>query len=1255
MRANNTKRLKMRALDHTIQDGVTHVTLGSDFNPAPGISMFPNSVTHVTFRGDFNSRISEGVLPPRLRELVFGDGFNQSFIVPEGVERVTFGRDFGQMLDHINIPQSVTHIYLHSDYQRSLDDVPDSVYFIFVGDRVVRGDVEIIGTKDIIPDSTAHISISGDMEFTTIPPSVRSLYFFTVYGTSFRSQILSNTIPNTVKKITFSCSYTYPLETGVLPEGLTHLYLTGNNYDYDNMVIPSSVRYLTIGYLPPTPIRYPPNLFSLTIEKSERPLVMDDIPRTIKQLIFGDDFDQPIYEGLSPEGLTHLTVGNRLDQPLSRGLIPRTLRYINTGRTQSLDKDADPAELFPRSLKYLTVNKISSYNIPPWVTHLKVRRDITMGEDMIPGGIVSLKLPARVGGTIEPGMLPEGIEYLDLGGANQDYPRGVIPNGVRHLKFGPRQDHPVVIPDGVETLLLGKMYDHPLVIPNSVRDLYFGNAFNQPIQPGDLPTGLKTLIFGSDFDQPLSPGVLPETLIEVQFGKEFNQTLTEGVLPSGLKRLIMIPEPVFYNSIFPYRRIYSTETRRIASEIIFREGVLPPGLTHIYLDWTNNISSTSVIPRSVIAMFPGRDIRSSFLSRPARGGLLVTNLPATRPIPRRSEPRVSVPKGCPILRREKRESDEIELCKTTLKPLPSNSDVFRESLNALVNRCNEMETEIQPGYLSTVRAYLDSDIQRSNIISISAKNDNEFISAIKVKDGIFRKIDYIRVSYANRDAIDVGGLRRTFMTTLMETMRDVLFSPLRGQSQRYYITSHSDERILGSIGHLKTSFTGSYTYKHVERETIGNIPYTFENGDMTIIIPNHGLDVGDFVTIKSMFTEVFEREVKIPIVTVIDENTLFMRTGIQLEDDEGVIEEEFLGENLKIVVSERVSVDVTLDGPESLPREMSRVYMNVLSGRMTSNMYDAEVIGRDRIRITLSGKLDDDVSGRCVVGVVDSQNETVNINSVYYTAGVLFAFSIYNSINTHIPVCRYLLRCMLGGEVSEDEKMLYYLLDMSETIGHSNVLGGYQQFDTEYLREEAEALDDNFGEYLISNPGASDDVVRKKAFEILESGFRNNASEAYSTTRLSSLLDGFRKSISMIIDKYYLSPTELFDLVYQPDLDAERMREFLNRVDMEKMGYTRSKLTAVEKDQLIEKIIIPMGPEYYSKLLVFMSGQSTIIRDQQYKIIIRSVDEPNPVIKGETCFQNLILPAAFVNPTEDVSQLIAIMKEVISDRDFNAT
>jgi len=171
------------------------------------------------------------------------------------------------------------------------------------------------------------------------------------------------------------------------------------------------------------------------------------------------------------------------------------------------------------------------------------------------------------------------------------------------------------------------------------------------------------------------------------------------------------------------------------------------------------------------------------------------------------------PGPCLAKRRRPSEVSGVDSCEVSLEALPNNSPSLKTVLDGLRTKCFKVETPAVPDYLPVVRKHL-KDIHdagdfvntRSTIQRIEAYIDREFYSAL-VRPGGLDLGRKIIIEYMGNRGSDFGGLTRQFITSVVSTIKDLLFVPIELQAgdhgfdivQRYHIArpdQKSDEEIL---------------------------------------------------------------------------------------------------------------------------------------------------------------------------------------------------------------------------------------------------------------------------------------------------------------------------------------------------------------------------------------------------------------------------------------------------------------------------
>jgi hypothetical protein len=152
------------------------------------------------------------------------------------------------------------------------------------------------------------------------------------------------------------------------------------------------------------------------------------------------------------------------------------------------------------------------------MTTFEWARNVEITSDDIPRGTEKIKFDFNFNFNIKirPGVIPDTVTYIYLGGYNIELEPGVIPSSVKTLTFGKfnkklkRGD----IPEGVETLS-------------------FGSNFNKKLKEGDIPSSVTILRL--EGNKILERGIVPRNVVSLTFGGDYYQDINEGVLPEGLK------------------------------------------------------------------------------------------------------------------------------------------------------------------------------------------------------------------------------------------------------------------------------------------------------------------------------------------------------------------------------------------------------------------------------------------------------------------------------------------------------------------------------------------------------------------------------------------------------------------------------------------------------------------------------------------------------------------------------------------------
>lgn len=166
--------------------------------------------------------------------------------------------------------------------------------------------------------------------------------------------------------------------------------------------------------------------------------------------------------------------------------------------------------------KYI-VRKNCTVSIPKGTTEVKFGEnfDIKLTQTLKPGDIpdtvVKIVFRTFLINIIDPGVIPYGVQYLDLG-ACHNLKKGSIPDTVRYLTFGYTFDRVIdigVIPNSVVSLeILSYCHEFtPGIIPNSVVTLRFSKDYSGPLNRENIPDSVKLIITNKDHFENIDPEI----------------------------------------------------------------------------------------------------------------------------------------------------------------------------------------------------------------------------------------------------------------------------------------------------------------------------------------------------------------------------------------------------------------------------------------------------------------------------------------------------------------------------------------------------------------------------------------------------------------------------------------------------------------------------------------------------------------------------------------------------------------------------
>lgn len=331
----------------------------------------------------------------------------EKYKFPKNIETLIFERNFDGIIESENVYQNDEPICI----------IPPTVNFLSL-----RG-IYLIN-PGYIPKSVKTLFLHVNQEITPgiIPDSITELY---LYGEKY--SIVVGSIPNSVKKVSFSYGFDQKILPGFIPESVVNLNL-GRSFknDLSQCSIPKSVKKLHLSTLLNIPcwieylnfdFMFDEELFPGSIPDSVTHLKFDlsfnqkikknILPRALTHLTLSEKFNQQINHNVLPSTLTHLTFGDDFNQEILPGILPDSIQYLVFGINYN-----KKIESFPSSLIYLKLGEIYSHKINAHPLTLYIGPTILHCDD-IPKSVTKLILSSNVKYLCD-NSIPITVTYLKI-------------------------------------------------------------------------------------------------------------------------------------------------------------------------------------------------------------------------------------------------------------------------------------------------------------------------------------------------------------------------------------------------------------------------------------------------------------------------------------------------------------------------------------------------------------------------------------------------------------------------------------------------------------------------------------------------------------------------------------------------------------------------------------------------------------------------------------------------------------------------
>ena len=247
------------------------------------------------------------------------------------------------------------------------------------------------------------------------------------------------------------------------------------DYQFDLSTIPAETTVLKLGNRFKQPIRrgeLPQGLKKLTLPNLyDHELEIGSLPEGLEELIFGREYCKDIRPGVLPKSLKILRVlGGHFDGKvigLVTGSLPEGLEefYFTCNSTYKIQPS-----ILPRSLKIFHMtgyfnNVLVMNSLPDSLEELRIDIDSQcIYPGLFPSSIKILSIPRKIKDKLEPDVLPENLQVLDLTNCDRykhEFQQNLFPKNLKKL-YLPRnyngQIRPNVIPDNLEEIHIHPKY-----------------------------------------------------------------------------------------------------------------------------------------------------------------------------------------------------------------------------------------------------------------------------------------------------------------------------------------------------------------------------------------------------------------------------------------------------------------------------------------------------------------------------------------------------------------------------------------------------------------------------------------------------------------------------------------------------------------------------------------------------------------------------------------------------------------------------
>eukprot|EP01132_Coremiostelium_polycephalum_P005758 gene5758-7165_t len=379
--------------------------------------------------------------------------------IPDTVSELILGIQFD--ISNGVLPHSIKKLSLmHLIIPFSLEDIPNSVedLTIYIGweDQITSIGSIHFGVKNLF----LHLK-EMPLYPSTLPNSIKSLELYTIYS------IVPNQIPSSTEYIFFS--YCELIEPGSIPNGVKEIKFGRYAHPFSKCTFPPSVKSIEFyeynlklfqdGILPHS-------LTRLKIERGEPQRLPPNISTMLPSLEYLECFIEDICYPL-PNSLKTLVLIEKVKH-IDVGMIPSSVKKI----------------IFKDEIEFSMIEGV----LPPFLNHLELKfGNVLIPFPILPHSLeyLNIRFEYGVGIEIPIGGLPESLNHLEIFNYNHPFRKGVLPENIKILDLGACDIQDIYIPNSVQELRIFLKHDDRILFSKFMEMFVLNSTFHMFISmPG---------------------------------------------------------------------------------------------------------------------------------------------------------------------------------------------------------------------------------------------------------------------------------------------------------------------------------------------------------------------------------------------------------------------------------------------------------------------------------------------------------------------------------------------------------------------------------------------------------------------------------------------------------------------------------------------------------------------------------------------------------------------------------------------------